>query len=691
MVDRSNVALPRQQYHQQAPYSPHGSANPSWSQTPATPPRVLGSSNGRAYSPSATRTPQMIKCSTCACLVPLLELSEHICNPGQAEASAVAPPLSQRRPMQTRQYSADTHLSGSSHSPYSSNGSQPRFAPHPLRLNVSHASGSLPSGPGELVFPFWLGFTLNSMFPAASASPTYIPPPRTPASLSPSPVHTPSNLSPQYGYTRSASASGSDNEDSHSHLSRSPKSPNSFDASASNNAGVGAGGGAGHMPFFEKYQKVYGPTHSNHSGSSAGGSMSSFTSEGRPQMTRAGTSPVLAKSPMSHGWPVQASNGYMQRRPSASDGQQLRQHQPESSKPDPTILHHKRDQSDSAESQQSSADSSSRDSNHLLNYLDESPDTSPDMPTTPVFRNLTDELSPGPKGNNNRKSETGSHQAEDDIIDSYPTPQAGFSERFGSLKVDEQQTTSTQIDLEIPELGPMEVSSPLLRSFSGIKGTQGVRSLSKGLPMSQSTPDSLARLAGSSDADAQASSRHRQASGDGRPAGISASKSLNQRRRSKTSALSPAIGHVKALGTPKLGAGQSEAKSAQIGGDPASAGLGLDARLDDLLKDMNRESLMGSSTPKPAQASTSAISAERNVPCAPPRHCDSCVNVIPASRKAIKKDGQTFCKDCYAELYLPKCQKCKLTIESRAIGSGDGKIKGKVREDIPQLSNIAVS
>jgi hypothetical protein len=171
MVDRSNVALPRQQYHQQAPYSPHGSANPSWSQTPATPPRVLGSSNGRAYSPSATRTPQMIKCSTCACLVPLLELSEHICNPGQAEASAVAPPLSQRRPMQTRQYSADTHLSGSSHSPYSSNGSQPRFAPHPLRLNVSHASGSLPSGPGELVFPFWLGFHTKFHVPCSISFP----------------------------------------------------------------------------------------------------------------------------------------------------------------------------------------------------------------------------------------------------------------------------------------------------------------------------------------------------------------------------------------------------------------------------------------------------------------------------------------------------------------------------------------
>jgi hypothetical protein len=157
MVDRSNVALPRQHYHQ-APYSPHGPSNPSWSQTPATPPRVLGSSNGRAYSPSATRTPQMIKCSTCACLVPLLELSEHICNP---EASAVAPPLSQRRPMQTRQYSADAHHSGSSHSPYTSNGSQPRFAPHPLRLNVSHASGSLPSGPGELVFQFWFGIHTN--------------------------------------------------------------------------------------------------------------------------------------------------------------------------------------------------------------------------------------------------------------------------------------------------------------------------------------------------------------------------------------------------------------------------------------------------------------------------------------------------------------------------------------------------
>lgn len=436
------------------------------------------------------------------------------------------------------------------------------------------------------------------------------------------------------------------------------------------------------MPFFEKYQKVYGHGHVQHaqSGSSADGSMSSFSSEGRPQMHRAETSPVLARSPMSHGWPAQQADGYRQCDPSAERKEQGPQEPQMQYSEGSNSTQHKRDQSDSAESQSSSTGSSSQTSDHLLNYLDETPETSPEMPNTPVFRNLEDELSPrlNSRGKH-RQSDNSSHGAEDDIIDSYPTPQAGFSARFGSLRMNSRRASANvpkgeddddedRIELQIPEPEPMEPVSPLMRAFSAVKDTQATRSIAKGLPMSQSTPDSLARLAGSTD-DRQASHiRQRQTSDDTRPSGITASKSLNQKRRSKTIGWTPSLGQNKAqtpmLTTPKLGL-------------PAvnDAELGLDARLDDLLKDMNRESLVGKGTAR-GDASTSAAAGP---PASPPKHCDSCVNVIPASRRAIKKDGQTFCKDCYTELYMPKCQKCKLTIESRAIGSGDGKIKGKVR------------
>lgn len=41
-------------------------------------------------------------------------------------------------------------------------------------------------------------------------------------------------------------------------------------------------------------------------------------------------------------------------------------------------------------------------------------------------------------------------------------------------------------------------------------------------------------------------------------------------------------------------------------------------------------------------------------------------------------DGQ-ICRPCYADRFLPKCRKCDLPIESRAVTSSDGKVAGKVR------------
>lgn len=36
-----------------------------------------------------------------------------------------------------------------------------------------------------------------------------------------------------------------------------------------------------------------------------------------------------------------------------------------------------------------------------------------------------------------------------------------------------------------------------------------------------------------------------------------------------------------------------------------------------------------------------------------------------------------LCMPCYRERYLPQCRKCKEPIEGRAIGSGDGKVRGR--------------
>lgn len=90
----------------------------------------------------------MIKCSTCACLVPLLELCDHVCKPEVAVAAARPPPaqLQQRRPLQTRQYSADVQYAANAPTQQYS-----RAAPHSLRLNVNHAQGLMPVGPGELL------------------------------------------------------------------------------------------------------------------------------------------------------------------------------------------------------------------------------------------------------------------------------------------------------------------------------------------------------------------------------------------------------------------------------------------------------------------------------------------------------------------------------------------------------------
>ena len=44
-------------------------------------------------------------------------------------------------------------------------------------------------------------------------------------------------------------------------------------------------------------------------------------------------------------------------------------------------------------------------------------------------------------------------------------------------------------------------------------------------------------------------------------------------------------------------------------------------------------------------------------------------------------DGQSFCRPCYADRFLPKCRKCCKPIEGGAVTSSDGKIAGKYHAD----------
>lgn len=60
-------------------------------------------------------------------------------------------------------------------------------------------------------------------------------------------------------------------------------------------------------------------------------------------------------------------------------------------------------------------------------------------------------------------------------------------------------------------------------------------------------------------------------------------------------------------------------------------------------------------------------------------HCTTCRRACSQPEIQRAGDGQTFCRPCYADRFLPKCRKCKLPIEGGAVASSDGKVLGKVR------------
>ncbi|GAA5831910.1 hypothetical protein JCM3766R1_000148 [Sporobolomyces carnicolor] len=57
--------------------------------------------------------------------------------------------------------------------------------------------------------------------------------------------------------------------------------------------------------------------------------------------------------------------------------------------------------------------------------------------------------------------------------------------------------------------------------------------------------------------------------------------------------------------------------------------------------------------------------------------CTTCRKRLKPSQIQKAGDGQLFCRECYAERYLPKCRKCERAIEGGAVTSADGKIVGK--------------
>ncbi|KAK4051937.1 hypothetical protein OIV83_002642 [Microbotryomycetes sp. JL201] len=57
--------------------------------------------------------------------------------------------------------------------------------------------------------------------------------------------------------------------------------------------------------------------------------------------------------------------------------------------------------------------------------------------------------------------------------------------------------------------------------------------------------------------------------------------------------------------------------------------------------------------------------------------CTTCRKQCRGEDLRSTGDGQSFCRTCYADRFLPKCRKCIRPIEGSAVTSSDGKISGK--------------
>lgn len=403
---------------------------------------------------------------------------------------------------------------------------------------------------------------------------------------------------------------------------------------------------------------------------------------------------------------------------------------------------HIRETSDSGQSSAALSSSNSY-SDHLDYFINDgsTPDTSPEIPNTPSFKDDNDlsgsnssssfngvlsrqQQQQGEMLDNGRRGEEVQEEEEeeyhgydDDIIDSYPTPQPHFSGRFGGLVIDDEATDAYYNHAHLtPEQEHQEVvdsrqnalavlPKPAAPSRANSDGRLHDTApslkppLGKGIPSSNSTSDNLPRLAG---IDSSVSNPKEGRLLSSRKEDESAIPFTARRRlplNDLNAQVSPAIiasnstHNLKTMGSPVTATTPTEA-----------SGLRLDACLDDLMKEMNRESIdtipaasgiSGSRSPislSSSENSTTPTSPEVTSSRRPfdfqsdqqqshnsrvEVQCGSC-NQSVRTDKAVERDGQSFCSECYAQLYLPKCRKCRLPIEDKAIGSGDGKVKGKV-------------
>lgn len=402
--------------------------------------------------------------------------------------------------------------------------------------------------------------------------------------------------------------------------------------------------------------------------------------------------------------------------------------------------HHIRETSDSG---QSSAALSNSYSDHLDYLLNEgsTPDTSPEFPDTPLFKDNDLSASTSLSSSNGHfgleqdhrrhiddqreeAEEEEYHGYDDDIIDSYPTPQPGFSGRFGGLVIDDSASDAyhrSQAPLNhqgdesrgrhgrlAPSPESVPLSSPLLRAHSDRAVHQEStppfnRPLGRGIPASHSTPNDLARLAGINTSVTKQSSKTSPRKVD------ESAIPFNGRRRLHSDDMSKDQFPL-ALGNSDNSRQLKSTSPTATTPTGEASGLRLDACLDDLLKEMNRESIdtlpaasmvassLRSPLPHGSDHSLTPTSPngtssrtlfdlkqqeslavmEKDVPC------DSCNQSIKIGNP-VERDGQSFCNECYAQLYLPKCRKCRLPIEDKAIGSGDGKVKGKVSSSSDRL------
>ncbi|KAK4700429.1 CDP-diacylglycerol---serine O-phosphatidyltransferase, partial [Phenoliferia sp. Uapishka_3] len=78
----------------------------------------------------------------------------------------------------------------------------------------------------------------------------------------------------------------------------------------------------------------------------------------------------------------------------------------------------------------------------------------------------------------------------------------------------------------------------------------------------------------------------------------------------------------------------------------------------------------------PSSASSGSLKDKSSGP-RPASQCTTCRKVCAQHEIQRAGDGQTFCRPCYADRFLPKCRKCRLPIEGGAVASSDGKVLGK--------------